>query len=149
MIDYIKRAEEAGYTVVGQSSINPENVWVWAGQGRQVLKSFREEKKRRERSEMPAVHFENEIGSEHKYVRFDGKKALEPDCLENYACPEGKERWHDYVVTKDGREGPRPFRSKAERKAFEKETGLRQLEKGEGDNDPRINKSLKPKRRGK
>lgn len=146
MIDYVKRAKSQGYTVVSQSSLNPANIWVWAGDGRQVLKDFTEHKERRKPTGMPAVHFENELGSEHKYVRFDGKKAIEPICLENYACEEGRD-WPGYVQKEDGTEGPAPFRGKKDRLAYENHTGLRQLDPGEGDNDPRLNKKLKPKRR--
>lgn len=59
---------------------------------------------------------------------------LQP-CIEDYASVEGRTHWPDYHIERDAsgkvvREGPRPFKTEADRLRYEELTGLRSADAG-------------------
>ena len=139
--DYIKRAEEMGYTVVSQSSLDPSNLWVWAGDGRQILKSFKRDKKRRKKTGMPAVQYVNEAGPGNGKFRYHTYGRKTEEYIPDYADERAREEWPDYVVDHErGSEGPKPFRNSAEKKEYQDRFGLRPYEEGEEKQDHRRRK---------
>lgn len=56
-------------------------------------------------------------------VRSPRERDREQPVIEDLACDEGREHWPDYVRLPDGREGPRPFRNLAEKRAYMRLTG--------------------------
>lgn len=65
------------------------------------------------------------------------------DCIPDYADEKGRKHWPKYVMVRDKktgkviREGPQPFGSKAERREYERLTGLQHRDNGLGQRDHR------------
>lgn len=138
--DYEKAVLDRGYEIAGRTSLNSWGFWVYEGVSGQRLIDARRILKEMEKPDnfggrFPAVHDDNYWGTKFKY-NTHGQKAQ--DCIPDYADREGRKHWKDYVVVRDKsgnivREGPKPFRSAAERKAYEKMTGQRHRDPTEKD----------------
>lgn len=79
-----------------------------------------------------ALHDENayEDGT-FRYMTHGHNDKCDQPCIEDYADPVGRKEWPDYVVLKDGRQGPRPFRNAEERRSYERLTKMRRKDKNE------------------
>lgn len=109
--------------------------WVRVESGRcrlYTLSSLRELAARSRRwaemaSPCPAMHcgMHEYPNGQSKWISHGKDRANQTFVLSDYADEVGRKHWKDYVVLPDGREGPRPFSSKAEQRDYEQLTGQR------------------------
>lgn len=132
--------EERGYKIVSKGR-HDWSFWVHTGPGNQRLINVKEllesEEKRRSRGRMIGVianSDETSLGGKPRYIPHDGE--LNPErtkCIDDYASEVGRREWKNYYVERDRngnitREGPRPFKNRDERRAYERLTNQRWLD---------------------
>lgn len=149
--EYVEFAESMGYEVEGSSCIEGR-LWVWRGMEKIVVDFKNWEKPREKFGQAPAVHHVCFVGGKFRYNRHGDDKSMAPDCIEDYGDEKGMALWPKYVVKKDREgnitsHGPAPFGSTAERKEYEKLTGLRHRERGEEKDDDRKQRWRQKKKR--
>ena len=128
--------EEHGYDI--EEDLGDGSFWVFTEDGlRLVWASRLLQRAPVQYGKAPSIKFVNRFPSgRSRYITHGLDDTRDIPCIEDYADDRGRKHWKDYVQIKDRhgnvvREGPKPFRSEAERRSYEKLTGLRHRDTGE------------------